>query len=301
MTKQAFKKFYKLCFIALFIAAIISGLSFVAQKIGMKYIEPFTFNTIRCFLGFICLLPIIFFSKTTNNKTNKHDFKGGIITGIILFLALSVNQYCMITADAGKAGFITSLYILFVPLIALFKKVKIEANVILAIPLALYGLFLLCSKNNFTFNLSDIGLVISAFLFGLHIFVLNHYSKKANVLKLSCIQFLVASFLSLILTIIFENPEINNIILCWKPLIFMGFIVTGLSYTLQSFGYKTIKPVIATLILSSEAIFAVLGGCIILDETLCLKEIIGCIIMSFAIIISQVKFGKKIQKFWQKI
>lgn len=289
METKSYNKLYIYCNISLLLAAFISGLSFVAQKLGMNYVGPFTFNTLRCFIGGISLLPALYIPAET-----RINIKGGIIAGFVLFLAFSINQYCMIYADAGKAGFITSLYILFVPIIAIFLKQKLKYNVIISILISLIGLYLLCVNEFKNFALWDILLLISAFFFALHIIIVSHYSKKSNAIKLSIIQFITAGFLSLPLMYMFETPTINNILLGWQPILFIGIIVTGLAYTLQIFGHKATKPILATLILSSEAIFAVLGGIFILNETLDFKEIIGGLLMLSAIIISQIQNKKEV-------
>ena len=289
MDKKTFNKLYIYCNLSLILAAFISGLSFVAQKLGMYYVGPFTFNALRCFIGSLSLLPLIFFFK------EKCSIKGGILAGIVLFIAFSINQYCMIYADAGKAGFITSLYILFVPVIAIFLKHKLNKNVQISIVIALIGLYLLCAKGTMQFEFWDILLLISAFFFALHIIIVSHYSKKSDAIRLSIIQFLTAGILSLPLMFLFETPTMALVLAGWKPILFIGVIVTGVAYTLQIFGHKATKPVLATLILSSEAVFAVLGGMLILGETLNIKEILGCIVMLIAIVFSQIpnKGGKK--------
>ena len=271
MNKTPSKKLFILCNLSLIAAAMISGLSFVAQKLGMTYVGPFTFNTLRCFIGSLCLIPIIFmFSILTPDS----------------------SQYCMIYAQAGKAGFITSLYILFVPVIAVFLKHKLGTNVKISIAAALFGMYLLCAKGAMSFDMWDIFLLLSAFFFALHIVVVSHYSKKANALKLSGVQFLTAGILSLPFMFIFEEPSLSAIISGYKPILFIGVVVTGVAYTLQIFGHKATHPVLATLILSSEAVFAVIGGMLILHETLTMREITGCVIMAAAIILSQIRIKR---------
>lgn len=287
MDKKTFNKLYIYCNLSLILAAFISGLSFVAQKLGMCYVGPFTFNTLRCFIGALLLSPLLFFFK------EKVSLKGGILAGIVLFIALSINQHCMIFADAGKAGFITSLYIIFVPLFAVFLKHKLNKNVKFSVLLATIGLYLLCVDERIQFQILDIFLLLSAVFFALHIIIVNKYSKKSNAIKLSIIQFLTAGILSLPFMVFFETPTSFEILAGWKPILFIGVIVTGVAYTLQIFGHKATKPVLATLILSSEALFALLGGVVILDETLTIKEILGCIIMLFAIIFSQIPYKSK--------
>ncbi len=294
------KNLYLYCNTALLISALISGLSFVAQKLGMYYVGPFTFNTLRCFIGVITLLPVMlifsrFISVHTESYSKKDVLKGGIIAGIVLFIAFSVNQYCMIYADAGKAGFITSLYIIFVPVITVFLKQKLQTNVKLSIIIALIGLYLLCVKETIQFKIWDILLVVSAFFFALHIITVSYYSKRADAVKLAAFQFFVAGFLSMPFMFFIEHPTVNMIISGWKPILFIGIIVTGVAYTLQNFGHKATRAVLATLILSSEAVFAVIGGVLILGETLSLKEILGCFIMLTAIVISQIPNKRNIK------
>lgn len=288
MNKEAFSKLYIYCNIALVLTAFISGLSFVAQKLGMNYVEPFTFNTLRCFIGALSLLPVMFIFSNKNCS-----IKGGLLAGAVLFIGFSINQYCMIYADAGKAGFITSLYILFVPVIAVFLKHRLSNNVRYSIVIALFGLYLLCAKNFTHFEIWDILLLLSAFFFALHIIIVSHYSRKSDAIKLSIVQFLTAGVLSLPCMFLFDKPQVSMIIAGWKPILFIGVIVTGVAYTLQIFGHKATKPVLATLILSSEAVFAVLGGVILLGETLNLKKLCGCIIMLGAIILSQLPNKQK--------
>lgn len=285
------KDLYIYCNIALVLAAFISGLSFVAQKLGMHYVQPFTFNALRCFIGCIALLPLIWYKE---EYPIKPLLKGGGLAGFVLFIAFTINQYCMIYADAGKAGFITSLYILFVPVIAVFLKHKLQPNVWLSIFIAIIGLYLLCAKGTMSFEVWDIFLLVSAFFFALHIIIVSHYSKKTDTTKLSALQFLVAGILSTPFMLFMDKPTIPLILAGWKPILFIGTVVTAGAYTLQIFGHKATKPVLATLILSSEAVFAVICGMAFLGETLSIRETVGCVVMLTAIIISQLstKGGK---------
>ncbi len=299
--------------LALLLTAFILGLSFVAQKAGMEFVGPFTFNTVRNFLGVMSLLPIIFIAKIYSSKKysrSKNEIhiqhkllaKGGIICGILFFLALSINQYCMLYAPAGKAGFITALYIIFVPLISVvFFKRKLKNNVKISIILALTGLYLLCVKESSPFQLCDLGLLISSIFFALHLLAVGHYSHKISSIKLACIQFLVTAILSAVLMFILEPVSVNAIINGIKPILFSGVVVTGVAYTLQIYGQKNTPPVLASLILSMESVFAVLGGMAILGETLTFKEGLGCIIMISAILLSQLRFAPRAMKRLKRI
>ena len=288
------KNLYLYCNIALLMAALISGLSFVAQKLGMLYVGPFTFNTLRCFIGALSIVPMLFIFRDNRRKySRKNLIFGGILAGIILFFAFSINQYCMIYAKAGIAGFITSLYILFVPIIAVFLKQKLRLNVKISILISVIGLYLLCAENVTGLAKWDILLLVSAFFFALHIVTVSFYSKKANAIKLSLIQFVTAGVLSAPVMFIFETPSLDAVLAGWKPILFIGIIVTGAAYTLQIFGHKATKAVLATLILSSEAVFAVLGGMLLLGETLTAREIAGCLIMLSAIVFSQIPNSRR--------
>ena len=284
--------------IALFLTALIWGLSFVAQRAGMEYIGPFTFNAVRSFMGGLSLLPLIFWIKVsipdTRTERRKHVQhinleRAGVACGIALFLAMSVQQYCMKYVGAGKAGFITALYIIFVPILTILLGKKLNKIIIVSVSLALCGLYLLCYKAGSGFSIYDIMLLLSAFLYAVHIMVVNYYSKRVNPLKVSCLQFFIVGLLSAFLVWLFESPNIDAIIDCKVPLLYAGVVTCGVAYTLQIFGQKHTIPVIASLILSLESVFAVLGGVFILHEVLSIKEIMGCVLMISGVLLSNLK------------
>lgn len=287
---------------ALFLVAAIWGLSFVAQKSGMDYLGPFGFNFARSILGGLSLIPVIFIAKLIQKDTRtpqiKHEqhvemTKAGLACGFALFTAMSIQQYCMPQATAGRAGFITSLYIIFVPIILSFFGKKIQKLIIISITLAICGLYLLCCKNATSgFNIYDILLLISAICYAAHIVIVNFLSQKNNPVKISCFQFFVVAILSLPLMLIFENPQPTDFINCAIPLLFAGVITCGIAYTLQIFGQKHTPPIAASLIFCLESVFAVIGGCLILHETMNMREIFGCILMISGVILSQLSGAK---------
>jgi len=287
---------------ALFLTALIWGLSFVAQKAGMDFIGPFSFNFARSILGGLSLIPVIFIAKALHKDTRpkklKHIqhirlLKAGISCGLALFTAMSIQQYCMLHATAGKAGFISALYIIFVPIILTFFGQKLAKNVKISIGLALAGLYLLCFKNSISeFDIYDIMLLIGAFFYGVHIIVVNHFSKKVEAMKVSCLQFFVVGLLSIPLMLIFETPNLNGFINCKIPILYAGILTCGAAYTLQIFGQKFTPPAVASLILSLESVFAVIGGNLILSETMSTREICGCILMISAVMLSQGIFNR---------
>ena len=288
--------------LALFLTALIWGLSFVAQREGMEYIGPFTFNAIRSFLGGLSLIPVILWVKyskpdtrTERRKRYQHInlARAGIGCGLALFTAMSIQQYCMQFVSAGKAGFITALYIIFVPIISVLQGKKLEKSIIISVFLAVIGLYLLCYKTETGLSIYDLYLLVGAFFYGVHILVVNYYSSRVHAAKACCLQFFVVGLLSLPLMLMFENPILSNIIACKVPIFYAGVLTCGVAYTLQIFGQKNTLPVIASLIFSLESVFAVLGGALILGETMIPKEIAGCVFMITAVILANLSPEEK--------
>ena len=284
--------------IALFITALIWGLSFVSQRAGMEYIGPFTFNTIRSFLGALSLIPVICwvkYSKVDTRGRRRKRFqrinvaKAGTVCGVALFTAMTMQQYCMQSVTAGKAGFIVALYIIFVPIISMLFGNKLAKRIIASIFISVIGLYLLCYNGNGNFSIYDLMLLASAYFYGVHIIVVDHFSSKVNAVKMSCVQFLVMGLLSMIPMLLLETPVVSNIIECKVPLFVTGILTCGIAYTLQIYGQKHTVPVVASLILCLESVFAVLVGFLILGETMTAKEIVGCILMITAVIIANTK------------
>lgn len=285
--------------IALLLTGLIWGVSFVAQRAGSEYVGAFTFNCVRSFLGTLSLLPLVFLPKLFHNDTrnevqkklqHKLMLKGGFLCGLALFTAMSIQQCCMKYVSAGKAGFISALYLIFVPIISFFLGEKLKRNVLVSIFVAVVGLYLLCFKaNSMEFNIYDGILLMSAFFYGVHILVVNYFSQKLNAIKLSCLQFLFVCLLSLPVMFLFENPTMQAIISAKVPLLYAGILTCGVAYTLQIFGQKYTPSVVASLILSLESVFAVLGGMLILGETMTVREILGCVFMITAVIIAEIR------------
>ena len=283
---------------ALFLTALFWGVSFVAQREGMEHIGPFTFNMVRSFLGALSLLPVILWVKlskpdTRTKKRKRYQHinlaRAGVGCGLALFTAMSIQQYCMQYVTAGKAGFISALYIIFVPIIAVLQGHKLEKRIVFSVILAVIGLYFLCYTPGGGFNVYDLLVLVAAFFYGVHILVVNFYSNKVNAVKACCLQFVVVGILSAVLTLLFENPTAASIIDCKTSLLYAGILTCGVAYTLQIFGQKNTLPVIASIIFSLESVFAVLGGAVILGETMLPKEILGCVFMIVAVILSNLK------------
>ena len=288
--------------IALFLTALIWGMSFVAQRAGMDYVGPFTFNMTRCLLGGLSLIPIIIWGKVHQTapvtELRRHVQhinleRAGTACGIVLFIAMTIQQYCMQYVTAGKAGFITALYIVFVPIISVLLGDKLTKNIIISVGLSLFGLYLLCYKPGCGFCMWDLAVLLSAFFYAVHIMVVQYYSKRVNPVKASCAQFFVVGILSFALVLLFEHPTLQAIYECRVPILYSGILTCGIAYTLQIYGQKYTHPILASLIFSLESVFAVIGGVLILSEHLILKEIIGCLFMITAVLLSNV--GKKVR------
>ena len=278
----------------LLLAAIIWGIAFVAQSVGMKYVGGFTFNAVRSLIGAVVLIPLIFILKkrnspsdsaskasgrsdtSSNTVSNMQEKKtliiGGIACGICLCLASNFQQFGIKYTTVGKAGFITACYIVIVPVIGLFLGKKCTKFIWAAVAMALIGLYLLCITDGFSIGKGDLLVLVCAFLFSLHILVIDYFSPKVDGVKLSCIQFLTCGVLSGIPALLLEHPELMS---------------CGLAYTLQIIGQKNMNPTVASLILSLESCISVLAGWIILRQQLSTKEILGCVIMFAAIILAQ--------------
>ncbi len=280
--------------IILLITAIIWGTAFVAQSEGMNYVEPFTYNAVRTLIGGIVLIPIIAIfqrvgaSSENGAKSQKTTIIGGIVCGIFLFIAGSFQQCGIAMTTAGKAGFITALYVTIVPLIEVILYRKSSLKVWLCVFLALAGFYMLCIKEGFTIGKGDLLVLCGAFFYAGHIMVIDRFNEKnADGMKMSCIQFFTAGLLMTVCMFIFENPEINAIMDAKYTILYAGIMSCGAAYTLQIIGQRYTDPTSATLIMSLESVFAALSGWIILSESLSIKELFGCTLVFAAVILSQ--------------
>ena len=281
----------------LVLTALIWGVAFVAQSVSMDYIEPFTFNAVRCAIGAIVLLPIIAIfgrnkkesiPKTKKFSSNKSLIIGGICCGIALCVAANLQQFGVKYTTVGKAGFITAMYIIIVPLIGIFFKKKVSLNIWISVIIAIVGLYLLCMSESFALKLGDVLILISAVVFSIHILIIDHFSPKTDGVKLSCIQFATCAVLSAAAMLIFEKPNIAALLDAWVPILYAGIMSCGVAYTLQILGQKNMDPTVASLILSLESVFSVIAGFVVLGQKMTTREIIGCAVMFLAIVLAQI-------------
>lgn len=299
---------YSKNFILLFITAVIWGVAFVAQSAGMDYVGPYTFNAVRCLLGGIVLIPCVFFLTRSAKKEQKKDgtaskmpvmdrpkdlLIGGLICGFMMFVSTTLQQVGIAYTTVAKAGFITALYIIIVPILGIFLKRKAGLKIWISVVIALVGLYLLCMKGSLSLSKGDFLILICSICFAIHIMVVDHFTEKVSGTKLSCIQFLFAGALSSVLMFLFEEPHWADIGAAWLPICYAGILSCGVAYTFQIIGQRGTDPTIASLILSLESVVSVLAGWILLGETLSPREILGCVLMFGAIMLAQINPKKQ--------
>lgn len=278
----------------LFITATIWGFAFVAQSVGMDYVEPFTFTAARSVIGGLVLLPLLIWKKGKkkgDSSSSPQDrallLKGGLACGLLLFLASSLQQIGIQYTSVGKAGFITTFYIIVVPFFAVFSKQKVHPLIWPVVALALVGLYLLTMDGSFALSKGDAYILACAFMFGVHIMVIDHFTSRVDGVWMSCIQFFVCGILAFLVMMVVEEPNWAGVLAAWGPILYAGVMSNGVAYTLQIVGQKGVHPTVASLILSLESGIAVLGGWLILGEVLTAREGMGCLLLFVAILAAQ--------------
>lgn len=302
----------------LLLAAVIWGFAFVAQSVGMEYIGPFTFNAVRNLIGGVVLLPCIAFLQKMNRSSvvackeksapeekeqpapehytagrgrfgvDKVLLTGGICCGVLLFVSCNLQQIGIQYTTVGKAGFITAMYIVIVPLLGIFWKRKVGARVWMAVAIAVAGLYMLCmTDGSFRFQKGDLLVLACALTFSFHILTIDYFAPKVDGVKMSCIQFFVCGILSAICMFLWEEPDFYMVLKAWLPVLYAGVLSCGVAYTLQIIGQRGMNPTAASLILSLESVISAIAGWAILEQEFSGREIWGCICMFGAIVLVQ--------------
>lgn len=287
----------------LLLTAIIWGSALVAQSVSMDLVGPFTFQCMRSILGTLALLPVAAVFRDKQNPrlrtpAGRRDQRVcGLICGVSFFVAGSFQQIGLCYTSPGKAGFITALYIVLVPLAGIFFGKRAGWHVWAGVLLALAGLYLLCVTEGFSIQLGDLLVFFSSFAFAVQILAIDHYSGRVDGIKLSCTQFAINALLSGMGMLVCETPSLSAIPACWLPICYTGILSGGLAYTLQIIGQRYTGPIIASLLLSLESVFSVLFGWLLLNQALSGRELLGCALMFAAILLAQVvpELGKKAQ------
>lgn len=293
------------------LAALIWGTAFSAQSVSTDAVGPFAFNAARSTLAFIALgLGLFIFNAVKSKRApkaasaapvlTKQALLGGLCTGTVLFIASNLQQAGLSDTVSGKAGFITALYVVLVPVFGLFFKKKTPATVWLGVLLAAAGLYLLCIKGDFSIGGGDILLLLCAVFFAFHILTIDHFTVSVDPVLLSCLQFGTAATLSWIFSFIFESPTIAQLMSRILPILYVGLLSSAGAYTLQMVAQKYAEPVTLTLLLSLESVFSVLSGALLLGERLSPRELLGCVVMFIAVLLAEIPperirgfFGKK--------
>lgn len=287
-------KSFKYSLILLLVSAIW-GFSFVAQRSGMDYVGPYTFNGVRFLLGSLSLLPLYFLQKDSV-KLSRDQFKkialSGLLLGSALFIAASLQQIGMQYTTAANGGFITSLYVVLVPIFYLFLKRKVGVHIWIGAILAVIGLYFLSVKDGLSINWGDSLVLMSAIFWAIHVMMIGYFAPKYSILLISIIQFATTAILSLAVAFAIEDVIWTQIVQGYIPIIYGGIFAVGIAYTLQVFAQKKVASEQAAIILSFESAFAMLGGWLLLNEQHGWKSLMGAGLMMIGIIISQIKWKK---------
>ena len=287
------------------LAAFIWGTAFVAQDLCADSIGTFAFNATRYFIAVLALLVVIAISDRAKKDkpalsaeekkaASKQLWLGGLCCGVALAIASNFQQAGLVAGtDAGKAGFITALYVVLVPVFGLFFKRKVSLPVWIAVVCSVVALYLLCIKGDFSLAAGDLLILVCAVCFAVHILVIDHFTAYCDGVKLSCLQFLFAGIISAVCMFLFEDVDFAAIWSCILPLLYVGIFSCGVGYTLQILAQKDSNPTVVTILLSLESVFAVIAGAIVLHQQMTAREYIGCVVMFVAVILAQIQFPEK--------
>ena len=287
----------------LLLAAFIWGTSYIFQKMGMDYVGPFTFGFFRFCIGALALVPVILlFDRRAGGSSPIDDISqrgffpqftdrtlliGSILCGLTQFGAGSMQQIGLIYTTAGKAGFITSMHIVIVPVLMIFLRRKVSLPTWIGVALAVFGMYLLCITDGFSISLGD-GLVFGcAFIYAIQLLLIDYYAVRTDPIRLAALQFLIGGLLSGVCMLIFEDLQWSSVLACAVPILYTGFLEVAAAYTLEIFGQQTTSPAIAAIILSFESVFAALSGAMFLGEHMTGREVTGCVLMMTAFLVTQ--------------
>ncbi|MCI9337192.1 MAG: DMT family transporter [Lachnospiraceae bacterium] len=283
----------------LFTAALIWGFTFVAQSVGMDYVGPFTFIAARNIVALFILLPMAVLMDRRGKKPQNRNLSdpkrgnrlllsGGICCGIFLFLGSTLQQFGVRDTTVGKAGFISALYMVMVPVLGIFLGKKTTIRLWAAVALAAFGMYLLCmTKGDFHLQKGDLYLLACAAAFSFQILSVDRFSPLVDGIKLSCVQTLTNAVLGTVMMVLFERPDFGSILAAWMPIVYAGALSSGIGYTFQIIGQKDLNPTVASLIMSLESVISALAGWLLLKQTLSARELTGCALTFLAIILVQ--------------
>lgn len=280
----------------LLVASFLWGTTFVAQSLGSEYVGAGTYLAQRTYIGILFLFPFVIYrdrkqrgdyQKENRRQELKAFLKGGMLAGLFIFLASFAQQYGIAYTSVAKAGFLTALYVVFVPIISFFFGRKFDNKLWICVALSVVGLYLLCMKGRLFLEKGDAMMILSAMGFSIQILAVSRYSKRIDPVKLTLSQFIVEAFLATIVMFVLEKPDLASVYSALPAILYAGVFSSGIAYTLQALGQKNLNPAIASIAMCLESVFATLSGWIVLGQNLSLREVIGCILMFGAIVLSQ--------------
>ncbi len=289
----------------LLVASFFWGTTFVAQSLGAEYVGAGTYLALRTYVGIMFLLPfVIYRDRKENRDFHKEDrrqeleafIKGGMLAGLFIFLASFAQQYGIAYTSVAKAGFLTALYVVFVPIISFFFGRRFDNKLWICVALSVAGLYLLCMKGRFYLEMGDACMVLSAMGFSIQILAVSRYSKRIDPVKLTLSQFIVEAALATVVMLVLEKPDMASIHSALPAILYAGVFSSGIAYTLQALGQKNLNPAIASIAMCLESVFGTLSGWIVLGQTLSLREAMGCVLMFGAIVLSQFMGTEKKQR-----
>lgn len=299
MEKKLDKRGEILHTLALLVCAAIWGSAFVAQSVGAEYVGAFTFLAVRNWIAVAFLVPVILVRDTILKKKGRPSLRpanrtqrrfllmGGAACGFFLCAASAFQQVGILYTTTAKAGFITALYVVFVPVFAIFFGKKVKNRIWLCVALAVAGLYLLCIREELTLSFGDALVLVCALLFTCQIMTVDYFAPHVDTVRLSQTQFLVTALLSTICMFLFEKPEMESLIMALPSIAYAGVMSSGVAYTLQIIGQQNLNPAIASITMSLESVFAALAGWLILGQAMTTRELSGCVLMFAAILLAQ--------------
>ncbi|MCR5031828.1 MAG: DMT family transporter [Lachnospiraceae bacterium] len=292
-------------------ASFLWGTTFVAQSIGARYVGAGTYLAVRTYMGILFLLPFVLIRdrqqylpykgepekrKEKRRQERKNFLLGGCIAGFFLFMGSFTQQIGIAYTSVAKASFLTALYVVLVPIIALFFGKKQDVKLWICVLLAVAGLYLLCMTESFSLEKGDALMLAAALAFSGQILAVDHFSVKIDPVKLTFAEFIIEGILATIPMLVMEKPDLTSILQALPAIAYAGIFSSGIAYTLQSLGQKNLNPAIASIAMCLESVFGTLAGWVILNQTLTMRETFGCILMFLAIILTQIPICHKIRK-----
>ncbi len=299
MEKKLDKRGELLHTLALLVCAAIWGSAFVAQSVGAEYVGAFTFLAVRNWIAVVFLIPVIFVRDTILKKRGRPSVRpanrtqrrfllmGGAACGFFLCAASAFQQVGIRYTTTAKAGFITALYVVIVPILSVFFGKSVKSRIWMCVALAVLGLYLLCMRGELSLSFGDGVVLVCAFLFACQIMTVDYFAPQVDTVRLSQTQFLVTALLSTVCMLLFEDLSTDSLIRALPSIAYAGVMSSGVAYTLQIIGQQNLNPAIASITMSLESVFAALAGWIVLGQSMTVRELAGCVLMFAAIILAQ--------------